>query len=167
MNNLKFDFIIDKENKNIAIKKEFAADVSSVWDAFTKSKILDLWWAPKPWKSKTKSMEFKEGGRRLYAMVGPAGEEHWAIFNFKEIEKPKYFTGLDGFTDANGVLNTEMPQSNWKVSFIDKGKTTLVDILISFDKLENLETTIQMGFKEGMTMTLEELDEILPEIFKK
>lgn len=164
MKNLTFDFLVNKENKTITVRKEFAADVSLVWDAFTKKEILDLWWAPKPWQSKTKSMEFKEGGTRLYAMVGPNGEEHWAIFNYHKIEKPKYFTGLDGFTDADGILKTDMPQINWKVSFTGKEKLTLVEMLLNFNSLEDLETIIQMGFKEGFTMTLNYLDELLPEL---
>src|SRR5690606_25060584 len=107
--NLQFDFSVDKENKKIEVKREFAAPLSEVWDAFTKSDILDQWWGPKPWKAKTKSMDFREGGTWLYAMQGPNGEEHWSVFKYDKIEKPRYFTGLDGFTDANGVINTQMP----------------------------------------------------------
>jgi uncharacterized protein YndB with AHSA1/START domain len=159
--NLLFDFSVNKENKIITVKKEFAARTLLVWDAWTKPEILDQWWAPRPWKAKTKSMEFKEGGARLYAMLGPNGEEHWAIFNYHEIKKPEYFTGLDGFTDADGTLNTAMPSTHWKVSFVDKGETTLVEALLTFDSLEQLETLIKMGFREGFTMALEGLDELL------
>src|SRR6266550_2631646 len=117
MSNLQFDFLVDRENKTITVKKEFAAEVSLVWDAFTKQELLDQWWGPKPWKAVTKSMEFKEGGQWRYAMRGPEGEEHWAISNYQEIEKPKYFTCVDGFTDAEGNLNKEMPRQHWKVTF--------------------------------------------------
>jgi uncharacterized protein YndB with AHSA1/START domain len=62
-NNLLFDFIVDKKTKKVFVNREFAANLSLVWDAFTKQEILDQWWAPKPWQSKTKSMNFKVGGR--------------------------------------------------------------------------------------------------------
>ena len=75
--NLAFDFSVNKETNTITVKREFAAELSLVWDAYTKSEILDQWWAPKPWKARTKTMEFREGGYWHYAMVGPAGEEHW------------------------------------------------------------------------------------------
>ena len=52
--NLAFDFSIDRENKTIKVKREFAAELPLVWDAYTKSEILDQWWAPKPWKARTK-----------------------------------------------------------------------------------------------------------------
>ena len=68
-NNLLFDFNVDKSTKTVSVNRAFAADLSLVWDAFTKQEILDQWWAPKPWGSKTKAMNFEVGGRRFYAMV--------------------------------------------------------------------------------------------------
>jgi uncharacterized protein YndB with AHSA1/START domain len=164
--NLAFDFSVDKENKKITVKREFAAELPLVWDAYTKSEILDQWWAPKPWKAKTKTMDFREGGHWLYAMVGPEGEEHWALANYKTIQPQKRFTGLDAFSDAEGNINKEMPQSKWDVTFTGKGDSTLVEFIISYDDLAQLEETIKMGFKEGLTMAMEGLDELLPKLKK-
>nr|2LF2_A Chain A, Uncharacterized protein [Cytophaga hutchinsonii ATCC 33406] len=158
---LALDFSVNKENKTITIKREFAAVRAIVWEAFTRAEILDQWWAPKPWKAKTKSMDFKEGGTWLYAMVGPNGEEHWSICEYAIIKPIERFTGKDGFTDASGKLNTEMPRSNWDMRFIDKGEITEVQYHISYDDVAQLEATIQMGFKEGITMAMENLDELL------
>jgi len=165
-NILDFDFSVDKEKNTITVKREFAADLPLVWDAFTTKEILDQWWAPKPWKAQTKSMDFKEGGRRLYAMVGPQGEEHWAIFDYKKIEKQKMFSGLDGFTDSNGVMNPQMPRSHWEVRFTDKKDLTLVEMVITYDDLAQLEAFINMGFKEGFTIALQGLVELLPSLKK-
>ena len=73
-NTLLFDFSIDKEKTTINVKREFAAPKDIVWDAWTNPEILDLWWAPKPYKTITKSMEFKEGGTWFYGMVSPENE---------------------------------------------------------------------------------------------
>jgi len=159
--NLAFEFLVNKENNTITVKREFAAELPLVWDAYTKSELLDQWWAPKPWKSRTKTMDFREGGHWHYAMVGPEGEEHWALANYKTIDPKKRFTALDGFADAEGVVKTQMPQSKWEVSFTPKDDVTLVENLITFDDLAQLETTIQMGFKEGLTAAMENLDQLL------
>lgn len=164
--NLLMDFSVDKENKTITVKREFAAEVALVWDAYTKSEILDQWWAPRPWKAKTKTMDFRDGGHWLYAMVGPNGEEHWAIANYQNIKVHKSFTGLDAFSDAEGNVNKEMPQSKWEASFTDKGEKTLVELRITYADLAQLEATIQMGFKEGLGMAMENLDELLPSLKK-
>lgn len=164
--NLAFDFSVNKENKTITVKREFAAELSLVWDAYTKSEILDQWWAPKPWKARTKSMDFREGGYWQYAMVGPNGEEHWALAKYETIQFQKKFTGLDAFADADGNINKDMPQSKWEVTFTGKGNVTLVESLISYDDLAQLEATIEMGFKEGLTMAMEGLDELLVSLKK-
>ena len=56
------EFIVDKETKTVSITKEFASELSLVWDAYTKPELLDQWWAPKPLASRTKVMDFR--GRR-------------------------------------------------------------------------------------------------------
>ena len=153
-----FEFSVDKENNTIKIKREFVAELPLVWDAYTKSEIMDLWWAPKPWKTKTKSQDFREGGHWHYAMVGPEGEIHWCWADYLKIQLQKHYSGLDGFADENGNINKELPQSAWGVDFTSLGEKTLVNYAITFPDLAQLETTLQMGFKEGMTMAMENLD---------
>ena len=160
-NTLAFDFSVDKENKKIVVKREFAAERALVWDAYTKSEILDQWWGPKPWKARTKTMDFREGGCWHYAMVGPSGEEHWSLVNYKTIRPQLSFTTINEFSDAVGIFNEDLPQSNWNVTFADSGDVTLVELLITFDELAQLERMIQMRFKEGLTMGMENLDALL------
>jgi uncharacterized protein YndB with AHSA1/START domain len=85
MNNLMFDFTVDRSTKMVFVNKQFNAALDLVWDAFTKQELLDQWWAPKPWASRTKVMDLKVGGHRFYAMVGPEGQEHWAIQQYTSI----------------------------------------------------------------------------------
>lgn len=158
---LLFDFVVDKANKTILVKREFAAGRSLVWDAYTKSELLDQWWAPKPWRSKTKKMDFREGGAWHYAMVGPEGEEHWALAKYLRINPKTNYTVKDSFADAEGNVNKELPESTWNVTFSDHGDHTLVENHLSYDTLEQLEEIIKMGFKEGLSMAMENLDSLL------
>jgi uncharacterized protein YndB with AHSA1/START domain len=164
--NLAFDFSVNKENNTITVTREFAAEVPLVWDAYTKPEILDQWWAPKPWKARTKTMDFKEGGHWHYAMVGPAGEEHWGLSTYKKIQPQKQYTGSDVFADADANVNAELPASDFEVSFTTKGEHTLVKFHIVYGDLSQLEATIQMGFKEGLSMAMENLDALLPSLKK-
>jgi uncharacterized protein YndB with AHSA1/START domain len=157
-----FDFDVDKTNKTITVTREFDAPLPLVWDAYTKSEILDKWWAPKPWKAKTGSMDFREGGKWQYAMVGPEGEEHWAVAFYDKIDPLKGFVVRDAFADAQGNINTEMPQSKWDTDFTDLGDRTRVKFVITYPDLAQLEEVIKMGFKEGLTLASEGLDELLP-----
>lgn len=159
--NLFFDFTVDKANHNIHIKREFAADRSTVWDCYTKSEILDQWWMPSPWKSRTKTMDFREGGKWHYAAVGPNGEEHWSITSYVKIELQKMFVANDAFGDAEGNINPQLPQSQWTMNFSDMENNTLVYGIMQFSDLAQLEQIIAMGFKEGLTMAMENLDAML------
>lgn len=161
--NLLMNFTVDKENSTVNVKREFNAPLANVWSAWTEPAILDQWWAPAPWKSRTKSMDFREGGRRLYAMVGPQGEEHWAIADFTSISPKTNFKYADAFSDSEGNLNKDFPSSKWDVTFSENDNATFVDIIIKHDKISDLEMIIEMGFKEGFTIAMEGLDAIFAE----
>ncbi len=155
------NFSVDKANKKITVRREFAAGKDKIWDAFTKKENLDQWWAPQPWQAKTKSMDFKEGGKWLYAMESPEGEQHWSFVNYKTIKPNEYYTGLDGFSDAEGNVNTALPQTEWKLSFNGDDKKTLVTTEMQFTNEKDMDTLIEMGFKEGYEIAATGLDKII------
>jgi len=157
--NLLFDFTVDKATKTVLINREFDADLSLVWDAFTKQEILDQWVAPKPWVSKTKFMDFKVGGRRFYAMVSPEGQERWLIQKFTSISPKTNFKMSNAFADKDE--NPELPGSDWDFNFSEQNGTTKVSIIIKNESLARMEKMIEMGFREGFTMCLQQLNELL------
>ena len=164
--NLLFQFSAEKTNHTINVKREFGADLNLVWEAWTNPEILDQWWAPKPYRTQTKSMNFKEGGYWLYAMISPENEKHWCRADYKKIDMKKSYSALDAFCDEEGNINTEFPRSLWSNTFIENGATTIVDITIQYETLADLEKIIQLGFKEGFTMALGNLDQYVEEQFK-
>jgi len=154
-----FDFTVDKATKTVFVNREFAANLPLVWDAFTKPEILDQWWAPRPWASKTKSMNFEVGGRRFYAMVSPEGQAHWSIQKYTAITPITHFTMWNAFADKDE--NPELPGSDWDFHFSEQDGTTKVSITIKNESLERMEKMIEMGFKEGFTMALSNLEQLL------
>ena len=160
--NLLFDFTVDKPSKTVYITREFDAPLSLVWDAFTKKEILDQWWAPKPWASKTKFMNFEVGGRRFYAMVSPEGDERWSIQKYTSISPKTNFKMLNAFADKDE--NPELPGSEWDLNFTEQNGTTKVSIAIYNESLARMEKMIEMGFTEGFKMTLNNLENLLTEL---
>lgn len=158
-NNLLFDFTVNKENNTVNVTREFAASLDLVWDAWTRPDILDQWWAPKPYLSKTKAMNFEVGGRRFYAMVSPEGQEHWSVQKYTAISPKTNFKILNAFADKDE--NPDLPGSDWDLNFNEQNGTTTVRITIYNESRERMEQMIEMGFKEGFTMCLQQLDEYL------
>jgi len=152
---------IDRENKRIKVIREFDAPPEKVWKAWTERELLDQWWAPRPWKAVTQSMDFRVNGTWLYYMEGPDGTRHYCRADYKSIVPNKSYEWMDAFCDEKGNISTEMPRMNWKVVFNKSGTGTKVDTEISFDAIEDLEKIIEMGFKEGFAAAHNNLDELL------
>lgn len=162
-----FNFTVDKENLVVKVERSFDAPLELVWSAWTEADLLDQWWAPNPFKAETKSMDFSEGGRWLYAMVSPEGAKFWGLKNFTQINPRKSFTYRSLFCDENGNVNPETTGSTWVNSFVESKGVTLVTNDIRCDSLAHLEAQIKMGFKEGYTVNLEQLEALLARLQKK
>lgn len=157
--NLQFEFTVDKATKTVFITREFDAELSLVWDAFTKQELLDQWVAPKPYTAKTKHMNFEVGGQRFYAMVSPEGNESWIIQTYNSITPKTNFKMFNAFADKDE--NPQLPGSDWDYTFSDQGETTKVSITIYNESLARMEKMIEMGFKEGYTVTMQNLENLL------
>lgn len=161
---LLFDFIADKEKHTLYIKREFSAGRQRVWDCYTKSELLEQWLAPKPYTLKTKSMDFREGGHWLYAMISPEGKSFWSRTDYLKIIPIESYNAIDGFCDESGQINTDLPRAEWVVGFEESSNTTLVNITIKYASLSDLDTVLKMGMQEGFTMSLNQLEQLLATI---
>jgi len=156
------EFIVNKETKTVTITKEFDAELSLVWDAYTNAELLDQWWAPKPFSSRTKVLDFQVGGRRFYAMVSPEGVERWVVQKYTAISPKTNFKMFNAFADADE--NLELPGSDWDMNFSEQDGKTTVHASIYNESLERLERMIEMGFVEGSKMQLKNLEDLLAKL---
>jgi uncharacterized protein YndB with AHSA1/START domain len=162
--NLLFDFRVDKATATIHVTREFAADLDLVWDAFTKSEMLDQWVGPKPYRVQTKEMDFREGGRWLYAMVSPENVvARYSLAEYVKIEPKSGFTTRNSFSDENGnPIDTGFTFSLTTNSFKAGAGITTVQIVKKMASLSQLEKFVEGGFFEkGTAMGYQNLDEYL------
>ena len=110
-------------------------------------------------------MDFRVGGRRFYAMVSPDGQERWGLQKYTSISPKTNFKLFNAFADEDE--NPELPGSDWDLNFSEQNGTTKVSISIYNESLERMEKQIEMGFKEGFTMTLNYLEELLATLSQK
>jgi len=163
-NDLLFDFTVDKTAKTVFITREFNAPLSLVWNAFTKQELLDQWMAPAPYKAKTKYMNFEVGGKRFYAMISPEGQERWSIQEYTSIRPKTNFKMLNAFADKDE--NPELPGSEWDYNFSEQNGITKVSITIFNESFERMERLLE-GFKQGFTLTLKNLENLLAILSKQ
>ena len=110
-------------------------------------------------------MDFKVGGRRFYAMVSPEGQGRWAIQKYTFISPKTNFKMFNALADKDE--NPELPGSDWDYTFSEQNGMTKVHITIYNESLDRLEKMIEMGFKEGFTMTMNSLEKLLAILSKR
>jgi uncharacterized protein YndB with AHSA1/START domain len=153
--------LITTGNNALQLEREFDAPVADVWQAWTNAEILEQWWAPLPYKAVTKTMDFSEGGKWHYYMLSPEGEKHWCLVNYLQIDTLKNYKATDAFADEDGNANADLPNGIWTNKFSQTATGSKVNINITYPTKEDVQKIIDMGMKEGITMTLLQLDELL------
>lgn len=159
--NLLFDFSVNKENKTIHIKREFDAHLELVWQMWTTAELLDQWCAPNPYRTETKTLDFREGGFWHYAIVSPEGNKHWSRYDYKKIEPQKSITELRVFSDENGRVRPDFPRTECILIFNETDGKTLVTMIEKHESSEMFEKMAADSHKKGFSLHLENLDELL------
>ena len=151
----------DLDSASAYISKIYDADVSSVWDHFTKSELLDQWWAPKPWKCETQKLDFRENGTWHYAMIGPDGEKIYSIVKFGEIMEHRSFDGEDAFSDDRGRIGESFPETKWLYGFTGIEQGTKLTVNLTFSSKDKMKEHLEMGFEDGFKTGLNQLEDLL------
>jgi uncharacterized protein YndB with AHSA1/START domain len=157
-----FVFEADQASKRIYLSREFNAPIEKVWKAFTDPALLAKWIAPKPWTIEKQTWDFTVGGVSKYAMVNPEGHMHWMYDQFTVIEQGKVIASTGVFCDGEGNPNLSGPKSYTETKFVSiEGNRTRIESTYVFDSEETIKWFVEGGFKEGTTMTFDQLDKLL------
>lgn len=157
----------ETKGRELIISREFDAPPELMFEMWSDCKHLKHWWGPKEWPMNECKMDFRIGGEWLYCLRGPnKGDESWGKSIYKEISKPDKLVYDDFFCDKDGNINTQMPGMLITVEFFgENGKTRLVSNSM-FDSEEALKKVMEMGVVEGMSSSMDRLDEYLVKIQK-
>ncbi|MBV8326855.1 SRPBCC domain-containing protein [Chryseobacterium sp.] len=151
----------DFDSNTAYVMKIYKADVSTVWNYFTQSGLLDQWWGPRPWRCETINQDFRKDGIWLYAMVGPNGEKAYSQSKYGEITEHRSFDWTSAFCDENGNVDDNAPRSKWVIGFTGIEEGTKITINIYYQSQEIMNKMMEMGFEGGFTMGLNQLEEII------
>jgi uncharacterized protein YndB with AHSA1/START domain len=150
------------ENTNqIIVTHAYSQSLETLWDAFTKTKTLEKWWAPVPFKAMVVENNFENNGKLFHYMLSPEGEKHYCIAEFSNIIPYNSYHVFDAFANENAVINTDLPRMKWQNSFTFQNGITTVTNTIQFETKEEIKQTIEMGFEQGYRMGLNQLYNLL------
>jgi len=156
---------VETGERELVITRIFDAPRELVFDAYSDCEHLKQWWGPRQWPMAECTLDFREGGVWHYCLRGPnEGDESWGKAVYREIVKPERIVYNDHFCDKDGNINEDMPQILMTFEFAEsEGKTKLTS-RAQYPTASDLKTVLDMGMVEGITETLDRLEEHLAAI---
>jgi uncharacterized protein YndB with AHSA1/START domain len=153
---------VEAKGRELTIERIFNAPPELMFEMWSDCKHLKHWWGPKEWPMDECKMDFREGGKWHFCLRGPnEGNESWGLAIYKKIDKPAKIVYTDHFSDKDGNINEEMPGMLITVEFHEhEGKTRVASTTL-FDTPESRKKIVEMGVIEGMSSSMDRLDEYL------
>lgn len=154
------DLSVETTDRKLIMTRTFDAPRSLVFAAFTSCEHLRNWWGPREWPMVECSLDFRAGGVWHYCLRGPnEGDESWGRAIFQEIVEPERIAYTDAFSDAEGNINEELPQSLSTYEFVEESGRTKLVATTEYAAPADLQKVLDMGVIEGASATLERLAE--------
>jgi len=139
------------ETLTMTITATFSASPQRVWQLWEDPRQLERWWGPPTWPATVDVHDLRPGGRVAYHMTGPDGDT-----------APRRLVVRDGFANADGSPNPDLPVTTMRVGIEDLGDgRTNMSIESVFPDAEAMERILAMGMEEGITAALGQIDAIL------
>lgn len=90
--------------REITITRVFDAPLGLVWKAWTEPEHFMKWWGPKSFTTPVCKVDLRVGGKYLYCMRSPEGQNFWGTGVYREIVPLERIAYTDSFADAEGNL---------------------------------------------------------------
>jgi len=92
---------IDTTN-DLVITRIFSAPPELVWKAWTDPEHVKRWWGPEHFTSPFCKIDLRVGGKYLFCMRSPEGQEFWSTGTYREITPHERLVITDSFADPEG-----------------------------------------------------------------
>lgn len=144
-------------DREIEIKRSFAATPAMLFDAFTKPELVRRWLlGPQGWTMPVCDIDLRVGGAFRYV---------WRKDGVKDMGMGGVFREI---VPASKLVNTEVFDDAWypgeaenTTTFVEKGATTEVAITVRYQSKEARDTASRSGMERGMIAGFDRLEELL------
>jgi uncharacterized protein YndB with AHSA1/START domain len=154
----------DPDALTLTLDAEFDAPPERVWRLWADPRQLERWWGPPTYPATVTAHDLRPGGRVEYYMTGPEGDTPGGFWDIIEAEPPSRLSFRDGFANADGTPNSDMPLNEVRATITDLGAgRTRMSIESIFPDAAAMEQVLAMGMQEGLTDAVGQIDAILAE----
>ena len=153
--------IKDTSNLTLVMTATFNASAERVWQLWADPRQLERWWGPPTYPAKVGEHDLVPGGKVTYVMTGQEGDQHHGWWRVVAVDEPRSLEVVDGFADATGTPNPDMPTTKMLVVLSEEAGVTRMVTTSTFTSLESMEQLVSMGMEEGMRTAMGQIDAIL------
>lgn len=148
----------------LTVVADYPVPVERLWDAYADPRQLERFWGPEQWPATFTRHDMAVGGRSHYYMTGPDGTTSHGWFHYLAIEPLERIELQDGFGDASGTPNPDMPTMRMVFHFESTATGSRFRSVTTFPSLEAMEQLVQMGMMEGMRSAMGQIDAVLADL---
>jgi uncharacterized protein YndB with AHSA1/START domain len=154
----------DLDALTMTLDAEFEASPDRVWQLWADPRQLERWWGPPTYPATVTAHDLRPGGRIEYHMTGPTGDQPKGYWEILEMVPPRRLVFRDGFANADGSPNTDLPLNDIHVTLAEAGPgRTRMSIESRFPDTAAMEQLLAFGMEEGLTEAVGQIDAILAE----
>ena len=153
----------DPEHLTMTLDAAFDVPPARVWQLWADPRQLERWWGPPTYPATVTSHDLRTGGRVEYHMTGPTGDQPKGYWEIVEVDPPSRLVFRDGFANADGTPNSDMPLGTVRVTISEAGDQTTMSIESVFPDAAAMEQVLAMGMEQGLTEAVGQIDAILAE----
>lgn len=154
----------DPDTLAMTLVADFPVPVERLWTAFADPRRLERFWGPPGYPTTFGDYDLRVGSRARYWMTSPAGERHYAVWEFTGVDENRQIAVRDLFTDADGAVDPDMPASTTAIAFESTESGSRCTIVSTFDSADDLEQMVEMGMIEGFEQGISQLDVVLADL---
>lgn len=145
----------------LTLTAEFAVTPDRAWQLWSDPRQLERWWGPPTYPATVVDHDLTAGGRVTYFMTSPEGERFHGWWQVIAVDPARRLEFVDGFADADGQVNPDLPTTRAGVTFDAIPGGTRMTVSTQFGSLEQMEQLVAMGMVEGITAAMGQIDAIL------
>lgn len=154
----------DLDQLTLTIVADFAAPLARLWNAYIDPRQIERFWGPPSYPATFIRHDAAVGGRSVYRMTGPAGDESYGCWEWTHVQSPASFDVIDWFADEAGAPNTDLPATRMAFVFEETDAGSRVTTTSSYDTVDQLQQLVEMGMLEGMKQAMAQIDDVLADL---
>jgi uncharacterized protein YndB with AHSA1/START domain len=151
----------DLDGLTLSVLADFDAPIERVWELWSDPRKLERWWGPPTYPATVETHDLTVGGDVTYFMTSPEGERFRGWWRITSVDAPRSLAFTDGFADADGNPNDEMPTTTVHMELTEQDGRTRMRLRSKFDSREEMEQLLAMGMEEGLQGSLGQMDAVL------